>query len=178
VFIHEMSEAECRATLEKATVGRLGCARDNRPYVVPTYFSFDGKHLYGFTTFGQKIEWMRSNPHVCLEIDERISHDKWMSVIVFGRFEELPDEHKYEAARTEAHWLMQKRAMWWEPAFVASSHRDIPHSFTPIFYRIHIENMTGHRATPDQAKKNGSMFAQAAAKKSWLGNLLRRMHQA
>ena len=36
-------------------------ARD-QPYIVPIYFSYDGKHLYGVTTLGQKIEWMRSNP--------------------------------------------------------------------------------------------------------------------
>jgi nitroimidazol reductase NimA-like FMN-containing flavoprotein (pyridoxamine 5'-phosphate oxidase superfamily) len=40
--------------------------------------------------------------------------------------------------------------MWWEPAYISQAHRDQPHSLTPIFYRIHIEKMTGHRATSDE----------------------------
>lgn len=178
MFIHEMTRAECRKALEQAGLGRLACAHNNRPYVVPIYFAFDGKHLYGFTTLGQKIKWMRTNAHVCLEIDELTSNDKWMSVIVFGRYEELPDEPQYEAARTEAHHLLERRAMWWEPAYVAKAHREIPHSLTPIFYRIHIDRMTGHRITPDQAGISASMIAPSPAKESRWGSLLRQMHQA
>ncbi|MCM3871998.1 MAG: pyridoxamine 5'-phosphate oxidase family protein [Pyrinomonadaceae bacterium] len=173
-----MSDAECRKALEQAGFGRLACARDNRPYVVPIYFAFDGRHVYSFTTLGQKIEWARSNPFVCLEIDERTSHDKWMSVIVFGRYEELPDEPQFEAARFKAHELLKKRAMWWEPAYMSTAHRDSPHSFTPIFYRIRIERMTGHRATPDAPGANGKVVIPSTAKESWWGSLMRCMRLA
>ena len=152
MFIHEMTELECRVELKRAVYGRLGCARDNQPYIVPIYFIYDDDHLYGFTTPGQKVEWMRSNVQVCLEIDERAGPDQWMSVVVFGRYEELPDRPENEAARLRAHELLQRRAMWWEPAYVASTHRDTPHSFAPIFYRIHIDRLTGHRATADVVK--------------------------
>ncbi|MGH9883076.1 MAG: pyridoxamine 5'-phosphate oxidase family protein, partial [Pyrinomonadaceae bacterium] len=56
MFIHEMTADECRSALQNATVGRLGCSRDNQPYVVPIYFAFGGEHIHGFTTVGQKIE--------------------------------------------------------------------------------------------------------------------------
>src|ERR1700694_3039062 len=69
MLIHEMTEDECRAALEQVSFGRLACARGDQPYIVPIYFSYDRKHLYGVTTLGQKIGWMRSNPLVCLEID-------------------------------------------------------------------------------------------------------------
>jgi len=177
MFIHEMSEAECRKALERASFGRLACAHDNQPYIVPIYFAFDGKHvygfIYGFATLGQKIEWMRSNPLVCLEIDQRTSHEQWMSIIVFGRYEELPDTPECRCARVQALELLQKRAMWWEPAYVSDAHRDTPHSFTPIFYRIHIDRMTGHRATPDLAEAPVSTTKAARIRKSWLGGLLR-----
>ena len=64
MLIHEMAEVECRSALERANISRLGCALDNQPYVVPINVAFDGHFLYGFTTLGQKIEWMRSNPLV------------------------------------------------------------------------------------------------------------------
>lgn len=84
MFIHEMNEFECQKVLEQASLGRLGCARDNQPYVVPVYFSFNGRHVYGFTTLGQKTEWMRTNSKVCLEVDERKSHGPMDECDCFG----------------------------------------------------------------------------------------------
>ena len=184
MFIHEMTADECRGALQKARVGRLGCARDNQPYVVPIYFAFDGEHLYGFsdetrlygfTTVGQKIEWMRANPQVCLEIDERISENQWMSVIVFGRYEELPDEPQYEAARMKGHQLLRQRAMWWEPAYMSDAHRDRSHSILPVFYRIQIDRMTGHRATPDMVKVPAQDATHLIGKESWVDSILQHI---
>jgi uncharacterized protein len=177
MLIHEMSEKDCRKALKEATLGRLACVRENRPYVVPIYFAFDGEHIYSFTTLGKKVRWMRSNPHVCLEIDEQTSHNNWMSIVVFGRYEELPDEPQYKPARMAAHHLLQRRTMWWEPAYVATEHRQTPDSFTPIFYRIQIESMTGHRATLDQAETSGVAVAVAPvnSRRSWWNNLLRHL---
>ena len=77
MFIHEMSASECREALAHAHVGRLACARDNQPYILPMNFAVDGDYLYlyGFTTVGQKVEWMRSNPLVCFEIDDVVNHN-------------------------------------------------------------------------------------------------------
>jgi nitroimidazol reductase NimA-like FMN-containing flavoprotein (pyridoxamine 5'-phosphate oxidase superfamily) len=146
-----MTVAECSKALEHAHVGRLACSRDNQPYIVPMNFVSDGcfLYLYGFTTLGQKIAWMRSNPLVCFEIDDVVDHNHWMSVIVFGRYEELPDTQEFKSARERAYAYLQKRAMWWEPAYISQEHRDQPHSLTPIFFRIKIEQMTGHRADPN-----------------------------
>jgi len=68
MFIHDMTEAECRQALKQANVGRIGCARDEQPYVVPIYFAYDDdhNHLYAISTIGQKIDWMRANPLVCI----------------------------------------------------------------------------------------------------------------
>jgi hypothetical protein len=146
MLIQEMTKDECGTALGRTDFGRLACARGHQPYIVPIYFSYDGEHLYGVTTLGQKIEWMRANPLVCLEVDERTSHYQWMSVIVFGRFEELPESPEFEGARTHALEVLQKGEMWWQTACVATEHRE---QRSPIFYRIHILQMTGHRATPD-----------------------------
>jgi hypothetical protein len=95
---------------------------------------------------GQKIEWMRANPLVCLQIDEWTDHYHWMSVVVSGRYEELVHIRDFESERVHAHALLQRRAMWWQPSLVAPEHRE---GQTPIFYRIHIVVMSGRRATPD-----------------------------
>jgi nitroimidazol reductase NimA-like FMN-containing flavoprotein (pyridoxamine 5'-phosphate oxidase superfamily) len=174
VFIHEMSDAECRHVLQNAKVGRLACARNNQPYVVPIYFAFDGTYIYGFTTVGQKVEWMRSNELVCFEMDEIKTDHEWVSIVVFGRYEELPDTPECQCARAQAYRFIQSRAMWWEPAYISQKHRDQPHSLTPVFYRIHIEKMTGHRATLESKKAEYAAVPISNGKRGWLGRLLHR----
>src|ERR1043166_3158191 len=153
MFIHEMSRVECNETLSRARFGRLACAYQDHPYVLPLNFAFDdANYLYCFTTLGQKIEWMRSNPLVCFEVDEVKDHNHWTSVIVFGSYEELPDKPEFETARRHAYDFVQRRVMWWEPAYVSQGHRDNSHSLTPIFFRVKIENVTGHRANSDDGE--------------------------
>ena len=146
MLIHAMTLEECRAALAGLDFGRLACARDGQPYVVPVYFAYDGESVYGLTTLGQKIEWLRSNPRVCLEVDERSSHDRWMSIVVLGRYEELAETADCERARTHALELLQRREGWWQPASVSRSGRE---QRAPIFYRIHVTQVTGLRAEPD-----------------------------
>ena len=141
-----MTESECRTALKQMDFGRLACARGNQPYVVPVHFSYDGRHLYGLTTLGQKIEWLRSNPLVCLEADERTNQHQWMSIIVLGRYEELSDTPAQQHARAHALEILQQRTLWWEPACVPTERRE---RRPPIFYRVSIEHVTGRRATPD-----------------------------
>jgi nitroimidazol reductase NimA-like FMN-containing flavoprotein (pyridoxamine 5'-phosphate oxidase superfamily) len=171
MLIHEMTTEECRDALAHANVARLVCEMDAQPYAVPVYLAYDGTSLFGFATMGYKIDCMRSNPQVCVEIDEIKSQNQWVSVIVFGRYEELPDTPEYKTTREHAHELLQKRAMWWEPASVAVEHRDFPKPISPIFYRIHVDRMTGHRASPDTVEHP----VARAAGPGWLGKLLGRV---
>ncbi len=48
--IHELTAEECLAVLGNCRIGRLACARDNQPYVVPIRFALDGDRLYSFAT--------------------------------------------------------------------------------------------------------------------------------
>ena len=172
MFIHEMSDAECRHVLQTEKVGRLACSRNNQPYVVPIYFAFDGDYIYGFTTVGQKVDWMRSNELVCFEMDQIENDHQWVSIVVFGRYEELPDTPECQDARVQAYRVLQKRAMWWEPAYMSQEHRDQPHSLTPVFYRIHIQQITGHRATSEKEQPECAAIKISNLKRGWLSKLL------
>lgn len=144
MIIHEMSREECLSELARSSFGRLACAQNDQPYIVPIYFVHEGNSLYSFTTRGQKIDWMRSNPLVCVEIDEIKSSLQWMSILVFGRYEELTDigAHAYEL-------LQGKRGAWWEPGCASSVFRHSTDKFVPIYYRISIDHITGRRAISD-----------------------------
>src|SRR6185503_843374 len=104
MLIHELTEQQCKEVLARTNLGRLGCAREGQPYIVPISFSFDpeGHCLYSFSTVGQKIEWMRDNPKVCVEVEEIADQFHWTSVIVPGRYLEVRDARKAEDVRQRA----------------------------------------------------------------------------
>ncbi len=146
MFIRNLTASECRTELERTCVGRLAFVRDGMPQIVPMRFSYDGSDLYGFSMLGQKIECMRENPCVCVEFDDRTNHYQWMSVIATGLYEELAESPENIVARRHAQAVLQRLAMWWQPATVATEARNV---FVPIFFRIRVKSMTGRQAAPD-----------------------------
>lgn len=148
--ISKMKREECSEFLARQNVGRLACARDSQPYIVPIYFVYEPDHLlYGFTTPGRKVEWMRVNPLVCVQADEVLSQDNWTSVVVLGRYEELPETGEYSEERNKAQSLLLKRTLWWVTAHAASVARSRAERALPVFYRIRISDITGLRALPE-----------------------------
>ena len=91
-MIESLGPEECDAFLREQLVGRLGCTVDDRPYVVPLIYAWDGASLYVQSIEGRKIETMRRNPRVVFEVDEYLASGNWRSVIVEGTYEELAVE--------------------------------------------------------------------------------------
>ena len=145
MVVEELDHEECLQVLAETRLKRLACASGDQPYVIPVFLAYhqmpNGDDcLYGFTTFGQKVEWMRANPLVCVEADAVTFRSEWVSVVAFGRYEELPNVHEHPTRRAPscrsanslhgwkpatseyaneqllAHKLLEARAMWWEPA--------------------------------------------------------------
>jgi uncharacterized protein len=149
MLILELTNDECIEMLTRLRFGRVGCSHNNQPYVVPINFAYHDRHLYSVAAPGQKIEWMRGNPLVCVEADEIINHDHWASVVVRGRYEELLNTPEWKVERELAYALLQRRNMWWEPACVREAHRVAVEQVMPMYYRIHIDQVTGRRGKPD-----------------------------
>ena len=140
--IKEMSDAECRQVLARAQLGRLGCALENQPYVVPISVVYEPDYLYSFSTLGQKIEWMRTNPRVCVQIDEITDQSQWTSVVVTGSYQELR-EPQFEMERAHARKLLDRKKHWWLNAFAERQSRVGDDLIAPLFYRIQIESLSG-----------------------------------
>jgi uncharacterized protein len=175
VLIQELTRQASLDLLARTHLGRLACTQGARPYVVPIYFAYNNGYLYSFSTVGQKIEWMRANPLVCVEADEVVSPEQWVSVVVFGRYEELPDMPEWQSARTVAYTLLQRNASWWEPAYVKTILHGTQRALVPVFYRIHGLQITGHRATPDAVTPATTRLSMTdSGEGGWLQNLLRR----
>lgn len=146
MLIHELTADECRTVLGRAAYGRLGCARGDQPYVVPFVFQLDpaGACAYSVSTVGQKIDWMRENPKVCIEVDEIVDQFNWTSVLAFGRYEEISDARRDEDLRRKATALFQQRSHWWLPALARLASGKEHHS--TVVYRIVIDRLSGRRA--------------------------------
>jgi len=144
VLIHELTRQQCREVLGRAELGRLACSRFDQPYVVPIHFSFDPDSdcIYAFSTVGQKVQWMRENPKVCLEVDEIDDTHSWTTVVVFGRYEEIHQSSEESAARRRAEQLFSARQRWWLPAAAkveGREHHDV------VVCRIQIDRLDGRR---------------------------------
>ena len=176
MLIQELTRQASLDLLARTRLGRLACAQGTQPYVVPFYFVYDNECLYSFSTVGQKIEWMRANPLVCVEADEVVSPEEWMSVIVFGRYEELLDTPECQGVRAFAHTLLKRHAVWWEPASAKMIRRGAQRPLVPVVYRIHGLRITGHHAIRDQpmTPADTSLSMTDSGEDGWLQRLLRQ----
>jgi nitroimidazol reductase NimA-like FMN-containing flavoprotein (pyridoxamine 5'-phosphate oxidase superfamily) len=118
---------------------------------------------------------MRANPKVCVEADEVVSPQQWASVIVLGRYEELPNIPEWRGAREYARKkLLERNAIWWEPGYAKTILHDTERPLAAFFYRIHIVEITGHRAIPEPVTSPGtrpSMTGPIGVE--WLQKILR-----
>lgn len=148
MVIRELSGEASWAFLARHHVGRLACAKAGQPYVCPIYFATsEDRILYCVTTIGQKVEWMRENPLIALEVDEVHTLQQWESVIVTGRFEEIPGTDSARDLRERAWSLLQAaNALWWEPGFAETHLADVAHARTPLYFRIWADHITGRHA--------------------------------
>jgi len=148
MLIHELTPMQCADALQRTNIGRLGCSKDGQPYIVPILFSFDRERggVYGLSTVGQKVQWMRENLLVCLEVDDIHDKNHWQTVVIFGRYEEIQDSPEEAEARQRAQTLSERRSEWWLPAAAKVASRE---RHAVVVYRIHIDRITGRRAARD-----------------------------
>jgi nitroimidazol reductase NimA-like FMN-containing flavoprotein (pyridoxamine 5'-phosphate oxidase superfamily) len=143
-----ISKEQCIELLERVSIGRLGCSLGDQPYVVPVAFSYEPDSVYIFSTVGKKINWMRQNPKVCLQVDEIGNRRNWLSVIVTGTYFELR-EPQYTAQREHALELLAQYSHYWQTALAERREQTSDLSIEPVFFRIDIESMCGLRALPE-----------------------------
>ncbi len=173
MLIQELTRQESLEVLARTHLGRLACARGMQPYVVPIHFAYQNHWLYSFSVLGQKIDWMRANPLVCVEADQ-MRRELWATVVVFGRYEELCDTPEFQDERAFAFNLLQHRAMWWEHGGAKKAPGGTP-ATVPVFYRIKIEQITGRCAASEQEVLGTNQAKGAPDEQEWLHNMLRRV---
>jgi uncharacterized protein len=149
MLIHELSSAECRQILLRTAVGRIACSRADQPYIVPISFAYDRAFdcLFSFSSLGKKIEWMRDNPKVCVEVETVEDRFHWTTLVIFGRYVEISDSPEDRVVRTRALHLLERHEEWWLPgaAKLKAEERS-----AVVVYRVNIESVSGRRASRDR----------------------------
>ena len=149
MHIEELTRQASLDFLAGKHFGRIACAKQSQPYITPTNFAYHDLHIYSFGTVGRMIDWLRASPLACVQVDEIASPQEWTSVIVFGRYEELPKTIEGRAVREFAWQLLQQHKLWWEPGYSKTVLHGELRPMDLVYYRLSIDEINGHMATPN-----------------------------
>jgi len=96
-----LTTTEALELIKAGKIGRLGCVDQDGPYVVPINYLLDDGEIYSHALPGKKIDAMRTDPRVCLQVDHIHDDLHWSSAIAFGRFEEIQKPECRRVAMTK-----------------------------------------------------------------------------
>ncbi len=160
IEIREMTGKDMEDLLTRVGYGHLGCARENRPYVVPIQYIYDNSFIYIYTNDGKKAEILRSNPHVCVQVEEVVDNGNWQSVVAEGTAECVTDVSQVEAILQ----LMNSRITTPTPAMGITWINNWITAKKETIFRIKIETLSGR--TADKVNIAVASAAPARAKKT------------
>jgi nitroimidazol reductase NimA-like FMN-containing flavoprotein (pyridoxamine 5'-phosphate oxidase superfamily) len=143
-MLGNLTNNEIEALLNIEVIGRIGCYADNKLYVVPVSYAYDGNYVYAHSKDGMKIRMMRKNPSVCFVVDRMENMSNWLSVIASGTFEELTDA---ESLMKGMKLLIER----FKPLMVSEtaqpshglSHQHDTKGFQAVVFRILLSEKTG-----------------------------------
>lgn len=89
-MIKNLDENEARKFLAEQKFGHLGCVLETgEPFVVPVNYLYEDDGIYVHSLPGQKLDALRLNPKVCLQVERVETGLRWQSVIASGEFQEI-----------------------------------------------------------------------------------------
>ena len=147
MVIHDLTPSQCREVLARTHLGRLACSKADQPYITPIFYYYDeGQNsLFSFSTQGQKVDWMRANPKVCVEVDDIITQHNWRTVLVFGRYEEIDDSAAGRVLRAMIQKKLEGQPGWWLPGAAKRAGGQEHH--VAVLYRVRIDRLSGRQAS-------------------------------
>lgn len=98
IAVEEMTSEQIKEVLKRVSYGHLGLARSNHPYVVPIHYAYEEPYVYIYTTEGKKTEIIKTNPEVCLQVEDVKTDKDWQSIIVIGDVARIGELEERERA--------------------------------------------------------------------------------
>ncbi|MCL6523897.1 MAG: pyridoxamine 5'-phosphate oxidase family protein [Thermoflavifilum sp.] len=88
-----LTPSQIDACLERNAIGRIGyLAENNRVFIIPVTYLFDGASIIAHSREGDKIDALRNSQEVCFQVDEIADHQNWQSILVWGTYEEITQQ--------------------------------------------------------------------------------------
>lgn len=147
MMIKKLEISDCYKVLASNYIGRLAYISGKSPYVVPVTYFYDAeeKCILSYSAKGHKINAMKKHGDVALQVDDIQSIQKWRSVLVHGRFEELDGstakKYLHKFAEGVQNTIVKTNGV--KPKFIQDFTSRLQKKTIPIIYRIHILDITG-----------------------------------
>ncbi|HEY0667355.1 MAG TPA: pyridoxamine 5'-phosphate oxidase family protein [Sphingobacteriaceae bacterium] len=145
-MLGELDTAEIKKLLERNSLCHIGCTDGTNVYIVPISYQYQDDFIMCYSLEGLKIEMMRKNPSVCIQVDEIKNINEWKSVVVNGTYEEITDENELRDLRPHyTEYMLRKRVSL--TALPEDAGPEIPttthEKSAQVFYRIRFKNISG-----------------------------------
>ena len=169
-MIKNINRDECLKIISQNYIGHLAYIYKNAPFIVPITYYYDKKNItvIGYTGEGHKINALRINNAVALEIVDIKSIDTWKTILIQGTFEELkgPDAkyelHKFSIGVKKLILEKEKKELHFIPQFSVKTNIGAK----PIVYHINIEEIIGKKCNSKQEKPANPYYQKPREYKS------------
>ena len=146
-MIRNLDKTESHFILKNNYIGHLGYIYLNRPHVVPItyYFSEKDNAIICYSGEGHKINAMRKNNAVALEVSHVPSVNNWKSVMIHGTYQELEGSsgkaqlHQFSLGVKE----LLRNNDHVDADFISEFSSKIHKDYIPIVFLIKIDDITG-----------------------------------
>jgi len=150
-MLGSLSKSQIEVFLQSQLIGRIACCVDNKVYIIPITYVYDGKNIYCHSMQGLKIEMMRKNPQICFEVDEIDTPSHWRSVVAWGEFIEVEAEEERKGILD----FMNDRIMPYStgeagnpPKTLNKTSHVIEKALRPIVFKIKLNEKSGRFEKP------------------------------
>lgn len=146
----DLTLSESTNVIRNNYTGHLGYLSHGAPYVIPITYYFDptDNTIISYSAEGHKIDTMRKNKTVSIQVGEIASIYNWESVLVHGTFEELmgsvAKQKLHDFTEGIKQIISQKEHK--EVEFISEFSGKSYAKGTPIVFKINITGITGKRA--------------------------------
>jgi hypothetical protein len=146
--MEDLRPKECIDLLNNNYIGHLAYISEGKPFTVPITYYYDQKDsILAYASEGHKIEAMRKNTAVSLQVEEINGVKDWISILVHGEFKEITGANAnfllHEFADGVKAIIHKKENLM--PQYISEFTIDVYSRGITIVYRIKITKMTGKK---------------------------------
>ncbi len=146
--VRELRPDECLALLQRRSVGRLAFSFHDRVDITPIHYVYSLGWIFARTSHGAKMETIQHVPWVALEVDEETSPVEWESVVVHGTVYTMERNGGITEAKLWSRGIELLRRI-----VPGTGSEDDPVPFRSVVFGIHVDSMTGRKATPAKPQR-------------------------